>query len=109
MDLIQVTDVFGEGVTLSDGRWQGHILAAHPEMQPYLAQIEEAIRNPTCVYSSENDPNSRLFYRRGAALGKYKNLYLKVVVSYSSLPATVRTAFFTTSLTGGDLLWIRRP
>lgn len=109
MDTFQVTDVFGEIVCLSDTRWQGHILAAHPEMKPYVAEVEDTIAHPHCVYESENDPDAKLFYRRGAVQGKYRNLYLKVVVSYATQPAVLKTAFFTTSLTGGKLLWIKFP
>ena len=66
--------------------------------------MEEAIARPHCVYSSLADPDTRLFYLRGFGQGKYRNLYLKVVVSYKSDPAEVKTAFLTGHLTGGELL-----
>jgi hypothetical protein len=109
MDLFQVTDVFGELVRLPAARWQGHILAVHPEMQPYLAEMEDAIAHPHCVYESESDPYTKLFYQRGAGQGKHRNLYLKVAVSYAIQPAVIKTAFFTATLTGGKLLWIKFP
>lgn len=109
MDVFQVTDVLGNLVRLPAARWQGHILATHPELQPHVAEIEDTIAHPHCVYESEKDPDAKLFYRRGAVQGKYHNLYLKVVVSYATQPAVVKTAFFTTTLTGGKLLWIKFP
>lgn len=102
-------DVFGDLVCLPIMRWQGHILATHPEMQPYLAEIEDTIAHPHCVSESENDPDAKLFCRRSAVQGKYRNLYLKVVVSYATQPAVVKTTFFTTNMTGGKLLWIKFP
>ncbi len=109
MELFSVRDVFGDTVCLSDARWQRHILATHPEVGPYLLQLETALTEPDCVYSSSSDPDAKLFYRRGITQGRYRNLYLKVVVSYASSPASVKTAFFSAGLTGGKLLWIKFP
>ena len=108
-DLFQVTDVFGDTVCLPDRRWYGHILLIHPEIRPFLNELETTIQRPDCVYSSESDADVKLFYKRGIGQGKYRNLYLKVVVSYRTQPAIVKTAFFTNALTGGSLLWIKNP
>lgn len=104
-NLFQIQDVFGNDVCLPDVRC---ILVIHPEVQSFLIEIEDAIRNLHCVYTSPNDPHARLFYKRGITQGKYRNLYIKVVVSYETCPAIVKTAFFTASLTGDILLWIQK-
>ncbi len=109
MNALSVTDVFGDSVSLPVSRWQTHILATHPELKMHLDDIAKAIGEPHCVYESETDTAAKLFFRRGAVQGKYRNLYLKVVVSYATKPAIVKTAFFTNTLQGGKLLWIRFP
>ena len=108
-NLFKIQDILGNDVCLPDVRWHDHILVIHPEVQPFLTEIKDAIRNPHCVYTSPNDPHARLFYKRGITQGKYRNLYIKVVVSYETCPAIVKTAFFTASLTGDILLWIQKP
>jgi len=107
-NLFQIQDVFGNDVCLPNARWHEHILVIHPEVQPFLAEIEDSIRNPHCVYASRSDTHAKLFYKRGITQGKYRNLYIKVVVSYEMRPAIVKTAFFTASLTGEILLWIQK-
>ncbi len=67
------------------------------------------VSEPHCVYRSSLDQETKLFYRRGASQGKYTNLYLKVVVSYQSVPAMMKTAFYTGHITGDELLWIKFP
>jgi hypothetical protein len=64
-NLFQIQDVFGNYVCLPNARWYDHILVIHPEVQRFLAEIEDAIRNPHCVYTSPNDPHAKLFYKRG--------------------------------------------
>ena len=108
-NLFQTQDVFGNNVCLPNARWREHILVIHPEVQPFLNKIEYTIRNPHCVYTSRSDRYAKLFYKRGITQGKYRDLYIKVVVSYETHPAIVKTAFFTASLTGEILLWIQKP
>ena len=109
MNVFEVTDVFGEVVCLPETRWTAHVLASHPEMRPHLEAIQRTIEQPHFVLRSETDPDAKLFYRRGAAQGKYTNLYVKVVVSYAAKSAIVKTAFFTADLTGGKILWAKFP
>jgi hypothetical protein len=109
VNVIDTKDVFGNTVCLSESRWKSHILATHPEMEQYLSEIANAISQPHCVYTSNNDPNAKLFFRKRDAKVKYGNLYLKAVVSYEAEHVIVKTAFFTRNITGGDLLWIQAP
>src|ERR1043166_3544702 len=89
----ETADVFGDAVQLSTARWEQHILATHPEVKQFLNHFKETLSEPHCVYRSGTDPDSKLFYRRGFDQGKYKNLYLKIVVSYKSEPAEIKTIF----------------
>jgi hypothetical protein len=82
-DVFEVMDVFGEPVQLPEARWTSHVLASHPEMQPHLESIQQAIQTPHFVLASDSAPSAKLFYQCGAVQDKYKNLYLKVVVSYA--------------------------
>jgi hypothetical protein len=107
--LFEVIDPFGDKVQLSDDKWNTHILASHPEMAPYLDLLFEAIENPHAVLRSSTASESKLFYRRGVNQGRYANLYCKVVVGYDVSPATIRTAFFTSNLTGGEIIWLKYP
>ena len=73
-NLFQTQDVFGNDVCLPNTRWHEHILVIHPEVQPFLAEIEDAIRNPHCIYTSWSNRYTKLFYKRGITQGKYRNL-----------------------------------
>ena len=105
--LFQAVDIFGNLVELTEERWETHILTGHYEVEPYIEQIKETIESPDCIFESRYEYDTKLFYKRGITQGKYKNLYMKVVVSYSETPAFIITAFFTLQLTGGKLLWIK--
>ncbi len=61
-DSFEVCDVFGQVVQLPAARWHTHILATHPEVGPYLAEIRDAVADPNCVYGSEMDPDAKLSY-----------------------------------------------
>lgn len=105
-NLFRVTDVFGDEVCLSDERWSRHILGGHPEVAPYLSEIAETLQRPQVVCASTSDPDAKEFFRLGLAQGRYRRLYLKVIVSYAADPAQVKTAYFTSGLSGGTILWI---
>ncbi|MFQ6040475.1 MAG: hypothetical protein ACE5PV_06425 [Candidatus Poribacteria bacterium] len=105
--LFQAVDIFGNLIELTEERWKTHILTGHYEVELYIEQIKETIKSPDCIFESRYEPDTRLFYKRGITQGKYRNLYMKVVVSYSETPAFIKTAFFTPQLTGGKLLWIK--
>ena len=107
--VLEAEDVFGDSIRLTRERWDQHILATHPEVKPYLSELKQTLKEPHCVYRSAIDPESKLFYRRGFDQGRYSNLYLKIVVSYKSEPADIKTVFLTSLLTGGELLWIKYP
>ena len=105
--LFQTVDIFGNLVELTEERWKTHILTGHYEVEPYIEQIKETIESPDCIFESRYESDTKLFYKRGITQGKHRNLYMKVVVSYSETPAFIKTAFFTPQLTGGKLLWIK--
>ena len=108
-ELFRVNDWEGNEVLLESEQWRQHIIRGHPEVEPYLEGIAETVTRPHFVLSSESDADVKLFYRKGFAQGKYDMLYLKVVVNYRERPASVRTAFFTASLSGGEVLCAQYP
>jgi hypothetical protein len=107
VEIFTTEDVWDEAVTLPEQQWQQHILVRHPEVGPYLAQIEDTVHAPDCVFSSEVRSDAKIFYKRHSDTGAYRQLYLKVVVGYDESPAMVLTAYFCPHITGGKLLWIK--
>ncbi len=100
-------DPFGNSVQLTVDQWNQHILVGHDEVKPYLDEIRQCIESPDCILASQYEPDVKLFYKRGITQGRYHHLYLKVVVGYEQSPAFIKTAFFSSQLTGGKLLWIK--
>jgi len=105
--LFDIVDVLGNRVILTKQRWEEHILLSHPEMLGLHEAVRDTITEPDCVYASETAEQTKLFYKLGAVAWKFRNLFLKTVVSYDREPAILRTSFFTSQLKGGRLLWIK--
>jgi hypothetical protein len=107
MKALEIADVLGNKVQLKITQWENHILAQHPEMKDYLLEIEQTIKSPDCILASAVIPHAKLFYRCYLGRGKYSGCYIEVVVYYNTIPAQVKTAFFTNRMRGGDILWIK--
>ena len=105
--LFDIVDVFGSCVILTKQRWEEHILVSHPEMVGLHEAVRDTIAEPDCVYTSETTEQTKLFYKLGVVAWKFRNLFLKAVVSYDREPAILRTSFFTRQLRGERLLWIK--
>jgi len=105
--IFEVVDVFGNTVRLLEAQWTHHIKVRHPEITPFLSQIIDTIRAPDCVFASEVEENSKIFYKRAPTRTMYENLFLKVIIKYQDVPAFVVTTYFSRSITGGKLLWIK--
>jgi len=105
--VFETMDVFGDTVQLLEEQWTNHITVRHPEVIPFLELIAEAIRLPDCVFTSDVESHSKIFYKRGPARTSYENLFLKIIVRYQNVPAFIVTSYFSRIITGGRLLWIR--
>lgn len=65
-------------VLLSPERWR-HIISAHPEIEPYEAEIRRAVETPTAVLAGR-EPGEEWLYLEGAGPSRW----LKVVVVFDS-------------------------
>lgn len=91
-------DKDGNEVRLEESQWRGHILQGHPEVEPYLEEIKEVIRNPQVVRLGNRDD-----YRLASlgAVGARPDRYLRVALTYSEEISgrrlgSVRTAHLST-------------
>ena len=67
-----------------------HILDGHPEMDPYLVRICEALADPDFVFSRPNE-NTHFYYKQGICSDENTGAYFVVFVRYNGTRA-VRTA-----------------
>ena len=95
---------------LDHSNWVKHI-PRHPEVEPYHDRIAEVLTDPDIVVES---PDSRHyhFYRLGIGGGRFRNVYLHVIVMYmeDGSRGKVKTVYFTsTPDVRGTLHRMRRP
>ena len=65
---------------LTESQWLGHILFRHPEMEPYLEEIQRLIRDPEIARLGDTGET------RLASLGAVASRpdrYLRVIIVYS--------------------------
>ena len=94
--LFSVADRDGNPVRLDEEQWEGHVISRHPEVEPYLEEIQQAINDPEIVTI---DDNGAYHYSRFGAVSSRQRQYLIVVVTYSDeitgrRLGSVRTAYF---------------
>jgi len=114
--VFQIPDYNGIIVTLSRQVWEDKILSpdagGHPEVAPYLDEIQRAITNPDVAFESTRRRDVQLLYRLGVGKGRYKGLHVVVVVKYVEEPEGLRgyvsTAYLTRKIySKGRILWVR--
>jgi hypothetical protein len=114
--VFQVSDYKGIMVTLSREVWEDKITAphpgGHPEVVPYLDEIQKAIAAPDVVIESAHRQDVQLFYRLGVGVGRYDGLHVVVVVKYvqevEGVQGYVSTVYLTRKLySTGRILWIK--
>jgi hypothetical protein len=78
------TDADGIGVFLSREVWLDHILARHPEVEPFKEMISRAIRQPDVRQPDPEDDRVLLYYKSIPEPDRpfAKALFLRVVVKY---------------------------
>ena len=98
-------------VRLSRTRWNRHILVKHREVGQYLAETQDVILSSTI--GTVDGGGAYHLSTLGAVGGKWKNLYLEVVVRYEDTgdtkTGTVPTIHFNDSAPKGDLRWLVKP
>jgi hypothetical protein len=97
-------------VRITEQNWLDHV-EKHPEIESYHGDIPTVLQDPHVVYRATEDEVHH-FYRLGIGKGRLRNLYLRVIVTYSeSGEGWIKTVFFTTqaNVPGGRLLRFRHP
>lgn len=114
--IFQVPDYNGMIVILSRQGREHKILSSdpggHPEVAPYLDEIQKTIAEPDVTFESTRRRNVQLLYRLGVGVGRYEGLHVVVVVKYVQEPEGLRGYVSTAYLTRrfyskGRILWIR--
>lgn len=88
--IFEITDKTGRKIHLSKERWGEHIRLIHPEIQK-PEEIEEALKNPDVINSSDRDESVRWYYK----YNKQRKRYFKVSVKYLNGKGYVITAHYT--------------
>ena len=106
--VFETEDREGRIVRLARDRWVMHILEKHGEVEPFLAEIQQVIQSP--AVSTQDNLGSCHYATVGAVGGKWKPLYLEIVLRYDETlnPAVgeVLTVFFNGMPPKGELKWI---
>jgi hypothetical protein len=114
--VFQVVDYNGITVTLSREVWEEKILSSepggHPEVAPYLDEIQKAITEPDVALESTRRRDTQILYRLGVGVGRYKGLHIVTVVKYvqemEGARGYVSTVYLTRKLySKGRILWTR--
>ncbi len=108
--LFRVRDPRGITITCSEGTWTKHICAHHPDTKAWEAYVRQTIREPDFICADTTNPDVETYYLYDVLPGKYRRIYLKVVVEFSTRRGQrigrVLTAFPAKNMkTGEDLLW----
>ena len=107
---LRVTDIFGREVSLDHSNWVKH-LSRHPEAAPYHGRLAEVLTDPDVVIEAAWDGHYH-FYRRGITEGRFRNMYLRVVVEYigDGSWGKIKTAWISSTVdTEGIVRWMRLP
>lgn len=88
---VSVTDRFGDRVDLDHSNWQEH-LPRRPEIGAIHPHLGVVLTDPDIVV--EYPEGNRHFYRGGLVGGKYRRLYIRVIVGYYSDGGKIKTCWF---------------
>lgn len=101
-DFDLLNDHQGRAVRLTHERW-AHILS-HPEMADQRPRIEETLASPDVIVATGADASVHAYHRLYEQTPVTRK-YLLVAVKILEEDAFVVTAFFTSRLKKGTLLW----
>lgn len=86
----ETVDPDGIRVVLPEWIWEHKIRIDHPELDPLMAEILQAVTTPDFI-EPDPRPTRMRFFRRGVG----PTQWLMVVVSYEQTPARIITAYPT--------------
>jgi len=97
-----LTDCLGREVRLTAERW-AHILE-HPEMADQRARLEETLAAPDIVIATVKDGTVHTYHRLYETTPVTRK-FLVVAVKIEAQDAFVLTAYFTSRLKKGSIVW----
>ena len=92
--IFEVSSKTGRKIHLSNERW-AHINQEHPEVAPYLGDIEDTITNPLRIVPYEDDDNVNYYYKY---FKEIQPQYLLVIVKYLNNHGFIITAYFVRNI-----------
>lgn len=99
-------DVNNRDVRLTDERYE-HLMSDHPEMAEQIDKVRETLLNPGKVVRSRTDPQVELFYQFYQTTPVTQK-FLCVVVKAFTDDAFIITAYFTSTIKQGEMLWEKK-
>lgn len=114
--IFQIHDYEGLPVILGREVWEDKILSSdpsgHPEVGPYLDEIQRAITQPDVVFASTHRQDVKLLYRLAVGVDRYEGLHVVAVVKYvqetEGMRGYVSTVYLTHKLySRGKILWTK--
>ena len=105
---LNIVDVQGNRIFLTNDCWDNHIVVRHPIMIHFLKDVKETIKNPDCIYRSKSDYLTCLYYRLSNT--KFGRVYILVVIDtkIKKKVGYVKTALLVDKLKGGELIWRKK-
>jgi len=94
-----VQDPLGRSIVLHDRTWHGHILKAHPDMEPNRSLVEQALRSPDEIRHSRSDADCRIYFAPGPRKG------VRIMVVADVALGLVKTAHLAKTISGGPQEW----
>ena len=99
-----LTDHQGRQIRLTEERWQ-HILT-HPEMDGQQNRLQEVLSSPEVVIATQKDASVHA-YHRWYERTPVTQKHAVVVVKLLENDAFVLTAYFTSRVRKGNVIWQR--
>jgi hypothetical protein len=94
--IFECLDKSGRKIHLSKERWT-HINEEHPEISPYLEDMQETLRIPDTITRFSMDKDVRYYYRF-LKRRKHTANYLLLIVKYLNGEGFIITAYFVRSI-----------
>ncbi len=93
-------DVRGYTVSLDGHTWYRHICLAHPEIEPYLREVQDAVETPVYIIRSTVKETSDLYVNPLP----HRDLFVKVIVDFDEREdeGAVRTALLQKNISSAD-------
>ncbi|GHV37665.1 hypothetical protein FACS1894187_15010 [Synergistales bacterium] len=95
-NLFETTDALGRKVICESDQWHSHIITSHPEMIGKIYNVESAVSKPDVIYKSDKHDDRDVYFQNYG----FPELYIKVVVGFSSDPGKIITAFIQKEIRG---------